>query len=70
MALAKTIKKKQKLKKQISTEAIRHSYLYRQITMNRDIEIVGSDRSTEQGSVDTKQLRSASVKEVLLWEAT
>ena len=29
MALAKTIKKKQKLKKQISTDAIRHSYLYR-----------------------------------------
>ncbi len=29
MALAKTVKNKQKLKKQISTEAIRHSYLYR-----------------------------------------
>jgi hypothetical protein len=38
--------------------------------MNRDIEIVGSDRSTEQRSVDAKQLRSASMKEVLLWEAT
>jgi hypothetical protein len=29
MALAKTIKKKQNLKKQISTEAIIHSYMYR-----------------------------------------
>lgn len=29
MALAKTNKQKQKLKKQISTDAIRHSYLYR-----------------------------------------
>ena len=70
MALAKTIKKKQKLKKHVSTDAIRHSYLYRQIAMNRDIEIVGSNRGTEQHSGDTKQLRSASLKEVLLWEAT
>ena len=70
MALAKTIKQKKKLKKQVSTDAIRHSYMYRQIAMNRDIEIVGSDRSTEQPSVDAKQLRSASMKEVLLWEAT
>ena len=70
MALDKTTKKTQKLKKQISTDAIRHSYLYRQIPMNRDIEIIGSEHSPEQHSVDTKQLRSASVKEVLLWEAT
>ena len=70
MALAKTIKQKHKLKKQISTEAIRHSYLYRQIAMNRDIEIVGSDRNIEQHSVDAKQLRNASVQEVLQWEAT
>jgi len=38
--------------------------------MNRDIEIIGSDHVTEQHSVDIKQLRRASVKEVLLWEAT
>ena len=70
MALAKTIKQKKKLKKQVSTDAIRHSYLYRQIAMNRDIEIVGSNRGNEQHSDDTKHLRSASMKEVLLWEAT
>lgn len=29
MALAKTMKKKKKKKKKISTDAIRHSYLYR-----------------------------------------
>jgi len=38
--------------------------------MNRDIEIVGPDYGTEQHSVDAKQLRKASIKEVLLWEAT
>jgi hypothetical protein len=38
--------------------------------MNRDIEIVGSERGTEQHSVDAKQLKSASIEEVLLWEAT
>ena len=38
--------------------------------MNRNIEIVGSDQGTEQHSVDAKRLRNASVKEVLLWEAT
>jgi hypothetical protein len=38
--------------------------------MNRDIEIVGSDLDIEQHSVDAKQLRNASVQEVLLWEAT
>ena len=70
MALAKTIKQKKKLKKQISTDAIRHSYLYRQITMNQDIKIVGSDIDTEQHSGDAKQFRNASVQEVLLWEAT
>ena len=68
MALAKTIKKKQKLKKQISTEAIRHSYLYRQITMNRDKE-PGQVRSEKHGG-DVPQLRNASIKEVLSWEAT
>lgn len=70
MALAKTFKQKQKLNKQISTDAIMHSYLYRQIAMNRDIAIVESDHGTEQDSVDAKQLKRTSVKEVLLCEAT
>ena len=70
MALAKTSKKKQKLKKQISTEAIRHSYLYRQITMTQDFDTIESVPDKEQRSGDAKQLRSASVQEVLQWEAT
>ena len=70
MALAKTMKKKQKLKKPISTDAIRHSYLYRQIAMSRNIDTVESDRDNEQHSVDAIQLKRASVSEVLLWEAT
>ena len=70
MALAKTMKKKQKRKKKISTEAIIHSYLYRQIAMSRDIDTIGSDCSDEQHSEDTIQLKRASVNEVLLWEAT
>lgn len=68
MALAKTMKKKQK--KQISTDAIRYSYLYRQITMSRNIDTIESDRDDEQHSVDAIQLKRASVNEVLLWEAT
>ena len=70
MALAKTVKSKPKLKKQISTDAIRHSYLYRQITMNQDFDTIESVPGKEQHSGDAKQLRSASVQEVLLWEAT
>ena len=70
MALAKTIKKKPQLKKKISTEAIRHSYMYRQIAMNRDIEQAQSDLGTEQHSVDAQKLRNASIEEVLLLEAT
>ena len=70
MALAKRIKKKPQLKKQITTDAIRHSYLYRQIAMNRDIEQVQSDLSTEKHTVDAQKLRNASIEEVLLLEAT
>lgn len=70
MALAKTMKKKQKLKKPISTDAIRHSYLYRQIAMSRDVDTIESDCSDEQHSGDAILLKRASVNEVLLWEAT
>jgi len=38
--------------------------------MNRDIEQVQSDLSIEQHSVDTTQLKRASIEEVLQWEAT
>jgi len=38
--------------------------------MNRDIDINEPDHDPEQHTSDAKQLRSALIKEVLLWEAT
>jgi len=38
--------------------------------MSRDIDSIESTRGNEQHSVDAIQLRNASVKEVLEWEAT
>ena len=38
--------------------------------MSRNIETTQSDLTNEQHSIDGKQLRNATIEEVLLWEAT
>ena len=70
MALTKDCKKKMKLNKRISTDAITYSYMYRQITMNPNFESLDSVPAEEQHSAESEQLRTATIQEVLSWEAT
>ena len=70
MALAKTTKRKFKPKKRISTDAITHSYTYRQITMSRDNETIGSDLGKGSRPVSATKQHEITVEDVLMWEAT
>ena len=70
MALAKTTKRKYKPKKRISTDAITHSYTYRQIAMAPINEPIATTQREESRSVDATKHHELTVEEVLLWEAT
>ena len=71
MALAKTVpKKKYGSKKRISTEAITHSYKYRQIAMTPINKQIAFIPEKESRSVDVGKRPELTTEEVLLLEAT
>ena len=70
MALAKTTKRKFKPKAKISTDAITHSYTYRQITMSRNDETICSDLGEGSRPVSASKQGDITVEDVLMWEAT
>ena len=70
MSFEKEIKKQYQPRKKISTDAITHSYMYRQITMTRDTDTIMSDMENVSHSVDTSTNNDVTLEEVLSWEAT